>query len=73
MIHAKFLVYAVYLIVQKINNIMHVYTERKFANMRAKNTIQFVKYERENIKIMRIYLLNTLQMIIDLNLHFDYC
>ena len=39
MINAKFFANAVLLIFRKIDNVMYVYTERKFANMWIKNTV----------------------------------
>ena len=39
MIYTKFFVNTIHLIVQKIDNIMHIYIKKKFANIWVKNII----------------------------------
>lgn len=42
MIPANFYKNTVLLLVQKLDNVMHVYIEKKFANVFSKNTIKFI-------------------------------
>lgn len=71
MTHANFLANAVLPFVQKQENVMHVYIEKKFTSVFLKNTMQFAQLKKENVEIIKIYLLNIQQMIFNFLLNDD--
>ncbi len=43
---------------------MFIFIGKRFVNVSAKNTAQFILEKRENVEIMKIYHLNALLMVI---------
>lgn len=62
--HEKDLDNAIQLIILKIDDVILVFTKKKFVNLSAKHTIQCILEKRKNIRIVKTYYLNTLLIII---------
>ena len=58
-------------LVQKQEDVMRVYIGKKFASVFLKNTVQSAQLKKENVKIVKIYLLNVQQMVINFLLNDD--
>lgn len=55
---------AIQLTVLKIDNVILVLIRRRFVNVSAKNSVQFVLGKKETVGIIKIYHLNTLLIVI---------
>ena len=72
MTRAKFLDNVVYLTVLKVNTVMLMCIEKKFASISAKNIVHCVQYKKENVKIVRTYRLNILLIVIICLLNYSF-
>lgn len=62
--YVKFFDNIIYLIILKTNNVIYIYVEKKFIDILARNIVQFVQPKKENMGIVKNYLLNILIIII---------
>lgn len=62
--YVKFFDNIIYLIILKTNNVIYIYVEKKIIDILARNIAQFVQPKKENMGIVKNYLLNILIIII---------
>lgn len=65
MIYSNFPINIILLLIQNQEDIMRMNIEKKFASIFLKNTVQSAWLKKENVEIVKIYLLNIREIVIN--------